>query len=126
MAVTIRWMYSVSAQGGPAAALADDFEADGYERISVTVPQAGNLNVTVGPGTWADVTSLVISASDMSGAITVEPDGVAAPVPLDAPIVLLGAGAVALLGGGNASIAFTNPGAADVLVDIFVVRDATP
>jgi hypothetical protein len=125
MAVNIRWMYSVSAQGGHAAALADDFDADGYERLNVQVAPATSQDVTIGPGTWADIISLVVSASVMDGSLTVEPDG-AAVVPLDAPIVLLGAGAVALLGGGNATITLDNTGPDDVLVDIFVVRDATP
>ena len=62
----------------------------------------------------------------MSGALTVEPDG-AAVVPLDRPIVLLGAGAVALLGGGATRLSPSKtPWPTDVLVDIFVVRDATP
>lgn len=125
MAVTIHWMYSVRADGGPSAALGDAYTADGYERLSVTVAAGAQQDVTLAPGTWADISSLVVSASDMSGALTVEPDG-AAVVPLDRPIVLLGAGPVALLGGGNATLTLDNTGAEDVLVDIFVVRDATP
>jgi hypothetical protein len=125
MAVTIHWMYSVRADGGSSAALGDTFTADGYERISVTVPAGAQQEVTLAPGTWADITSLVVSASDMSGDLTVEPGG-APVVPLDRPIVLLGAGPVALLGAGNATLTLDNTGAEDVLVDIFVVRDATP
>ena len=44
MAVTIRWSYSVSADGGPTVALGNHFDADGYEKISVTV--AGNTTRT--------------------------------------------------------------------------------
>jgi hypothetical protein len=125
MAVTIRWSYTVSADGGPTVTLGDHFDADGYEKLSVSVAAGANQDVTLAPGTWAEISSLIVSADDMSGALTVEPDG-AAVVPLDRPIVLLGAGAVALLGVGDATLTLDNIGTADVLVDIFVVRDATP
>jgi hypothetical protein len=126
MAETINWLYSVRADRGPNAALNGTFQADAYERISVTLAAGATQDVTIAPGTWADVLSLVISADDLSGDVTVEPDGAAAAVPLDAPIVLLGAGAVALLGAGNATVTLENTGAEDVLVDFFVARDATP
>lgn len=125
MAVNIRWKYTVSAQNGSTVALSDDFDADGYEKLSVTIAAGTNQDVTLGPGTWSGILCLVVSASVMDGTLTVEPDG-AAVVPLDRPIVLLGAGSVALLGGGNATLTLDNTGAADVLVDLFVVRDATP
>ena len=126
MAETINWLYSVRADRGPTASLNGTLNADAYEKISVNVTAGVTQNVTVGPATWAEVQSLVISATDMSGAVTVQPQGAAAAVPLDAPFVLLGAGAVALLGAGNATLALANTGAADALVDIFVARDATP
>lgn len=126
MAETINWLYSVRADRGPTAALNGTFEADAYERISVTLAAGATQDVTVAPGTWAEVLSLVISADNLDGNVTVEPDGAAAAVALDAPIVLLGAGAVALLGAGDATVTLENTGAADVLVDFFVARDATP
>lgn len=125
MAETIHWLYSVRAEGGPSAALNGQLQVDGYEKLSVSVAAGVALDVTVGPATWAEIHSLVVSASDMTGALTVEPNGASA-VPLDSPIILLGAGAVALLGAGNATLTLNNTGAADVLVDIFVARDATP
>ena len=125
MAETINWLYSVQADRGPTATLNGTFEADAYEKISVTLEAGATQEVTIGPGTWTDVMSLIVSADDMTGAITVEPDGGTA-VSLDAPIVLLGAGAVSLLGTGDATITLENTGAEEVLVDIFVARDATP
>ena len=125
MAETINWLYSVRADRGPTAALNGTLEADAYERISVTVLAGGTTDVTVAPGTWADIRSLVVSADDLSGAVTVQPEGATA-APLDAPFVLLGAGAVSLLGAGNANVTLANASAEDVLVDFFVARDATP
>jgi len=46
-------------------------------------------------------------------------------VPLDGPHVLIGAGAVGLLGGAT-SLSFTNKTGADAVIDILVGRDATP
>lgn len=126
MAETINWLYSVRADRGPTASQNGTLTADGYQKISVTVAPAASQDVAIGPGTWAGILSLVVSASDLSGDVTVEPDGAAAAVPLDAPFVLLGAGAVSLLGAGNATLTLQNNGAADALVDIFVARDATP
>ena len=126
MAETINWLYSVRADRGPTAALNGTLTADAYEKISITLAPGASQDVTIGPGTWADILSFVVSADDLSGAITVEPDGAAAAVPLDAPFVLLGAGAVSLLGAGNATVTLENTGADEASIDIFVARDATP
>lgn len=126
MAERISWMYSVQAERGPIAAMNGTLLADGYQKLNVTVVAGASQNVTIGPGTWTDILGLVVSAADLSGAITVTPLGAPAAVPLDAPFVLLGAGAVSLLGGGNATLTIDNTSAADAAVDIFVARDATP
>jgi len=126
MAEKISWTYAVRADRGPTAALNGTLMADGYQKINVTVAAGAAQTVTIGPGTWADILSLVVSAADLTGAVTLTPDGAATALPLDAPFVLLGAGAVSLLGTGNATLSIANTGAADVAVDIFVARDATP
>jgi hypothetical protein len=125
MAETIHWLYSVRAQGGPSTSLHGHFEADAYEKMNVTVPATSAQLITIGSATWADIIGLMVSANDLSGDVTVQPDG--GPVlPIDAPIVLLGTGAMGLLGGGNATLNLDNTSAEDVDVDIFVSRDATP
>jgi len=125
MAETINWLYSVQATRGPTATLDGTFDADAYEKMSITLDPGATQEVTVGPDTWAEVRILVVSADDLSGAVTLTPDGGAVAL-LDAPFVLLGAGAVSLLGTGDATIALENTGTEEVLVDIFVARDATP
>lgn len=125
MAETINWLYSVQAVRGPTATLDGTFEADAYEKMSIALDAGATQDVTIGPGTWAEVRSLVVSADNLSGDVTIEPDGGTA-APLDAPFVLLGAGAVSLLGTGDATITLENTGTEAVLVDIFVARDATP
>ncbi len=129
MAEIINWMYSVRALSGPAASLAGQIQADGYQKLSVTVAAGATTKVTIGPDKWPGVLGLIVSASDPNGKpaakISATPDGGQA-LQLDAPLILLGAGTVALLGAGNATLSFKNDGAVDALVDLFVVRDATP
>lgn len=125
MAETISWNYSVSALGGPVATRGGQLASDGYEKLSVMIAAGVTQTVTLGAGTWKDVQILALSANDLSGAITVKPDGGTA-IPLDGPVVLVGAGPVALLGTGAAKVVFKNTGTTDALIDIFVARDATP
>lgn len=126
MAESVTWMYSASALRGPSVGASDTLEVDAYQKINLTLPAGGPAqSVTIGPGTWADVNALIVSASDLGGVVDLTPDGGAA-FALDGPLVLIGTGPVSLLGGGNATVDLQNNGAADVDVDIFVARDATP
>jgi hypothetical protein len=126
MAESVTWMYSARALRGPSVGSSGTLEVDAYQKINVTLPTGGAAQqVTIGPGTWAELTAVVISASDLGGVVDVTPDG-GNTFPLDGPLVLIGAGPVSLLGAGDATVELLNNGAADVDVDIFVARDATP
>lgn len=126
MAESVTWMYSARALRGPSVGSSGTLDVDAYQKINVTVPTGGVAQqVTIGPGTWADVTAVIISATDLGGVVDVTPDG-GTTFALDGPLVLVGAGPVSLLGAGNATVGLQNNGAADVDVDIFVARDATP
>ena len=129
MPETVSWMYSVRARSGPSVGHNSVMTVDAYEKLSVTLAAAGapgaSQIVTIAPNTWADVRGLIVSATDLTGLITTTPDGGGA-IPLDGPLVLLGAGPVALLGAGTASLAFENTSGDEQSVDIFVARDATP
>ena len=125
MAETVNWMYSIRAQNGPSMGLNGQMTADGYEKISLTLAAAATKDVTIGPGSWADVHSLIVSASNLAGKVTVKPAG-GSTVALDGPLVLIGPGPVGLLGTGTATLGFENTHTDEVSVDIFVTRDATP
>lgn len=126
MAESVTWMYSARALRGPSLGSSGTLEVDAYQKINLSLPAGGPAQqVLVGPGTWADVSALVISASALDGGVEVTPDGGAA-FALDGPLVLIGAGAVSLLGAGNATVDLQNNGPDDVEVDILVARDATP
>lgn len=126
MAESMSWNYSLAAASGPAIVNAGVFSVDAYEKMNVRIAAGSTQAVTIAPGTWVDVRSLAIATSDTTGTVEVTPDGAASAFALDGPLFLLGAGAVSLLGTGDASLSIENTGAADVSIDIFVTRDATP
>jgi hypothetical protein len=126
MPESMSWNYSLAAAYGPAIVNAGVFDVDAYQKLSVRIAAGATQAVTIAPGTWADVRSVAIAASDSSGSVEVTPDGAAAAFALDGPLFLIGAGAVGLLGSGDATLSIENTGAGEVSVDIFVTRDATP
>jgi len=70
------------------------------------------------------VSLVIINPATPSADLTYEVSGTA--IALDGPHVLLGAGAVALLGAGTSSLTFTNNLADPAAIEILVGRDATP
>lgn len=125
MPETVIWSYAVRAESGPAVSQSDRLAADAYEKINLILAPAATQAVTIGPDGWPAIRALIVTGSDLSGAITLTPDGGAA-MPLNGPLLLLGAGPVGLLGAGTATVAIENTGGAEQTVDIFVARDATP
>ena len=108
---------------------------EAYDRITVTVKAKSGgtpsvATVDVQPGGEGKVKLLAISASDYTKPLTYvvdpDPEGPAvAGTPLDAPLYVVGAGAVSLLGTKLNALVLTNPGPKDVVVDIVVGRSAT-
>lgn len=126
MSEAVVWSWSVRANEGPNLSGTGGFDVDAYEKASVTLAAGAKQGITVGPGTWQSVSGLLVTASDTSGSLTVAPDGGTA-AKFTGPLVLIGTGAVSLLGKGNATLNFDNTaGAAAVAIDLFVTRDATP
>jgi hypothetical protein len=95
-------------------------DVDAYDKLSVTVPAGGSVDVALGPG-GDDVTCLVAipdaAATGMTYKVGTD------DIRLDAPLVLLG-GAVAL-SGSPASLTFDNAGSTDASIDILIGRRAT-
>ena len=79
------------------------------------------MQVAVAPGTWAKVSFLALIPSTPAATLSYSPASGPTYV-LDAPHFLIGAGAVSLLGTGNATLQFTNTGAAAVTIDILFGR----
>lgn len=123
MAETIKWNFVTQVLQGPsvsAAASIDDVDA--YDKFDVeladTVTQAVNLVPAA-----ASISLLVISPQTPDANLSYDLSG--SPVALDGPHVLIGEGAVSLLGGAT-SLTFTNNTGADAVIEILVGRDSTP
>ena len=121
MAEKISWNYVSQALNGPSVSAAGELEVDAYDKLAVTIADTTSQQVDLVPG--GTVSLLVINPQTPSEDLTYDVGGT--DVPLDGPHVLIGAGAVSLLGGAT-SLTFTNNSGADALIEILIGRDATP
>lgn len=121
----INWSYSVRARSGPQSNATGDLSVDAYEKISLAIVAGAEIEVTVAPGTWSTVSGLFVSASKFSEDLSMSLDATKA-LKLDGPLVLIGAGAVSLLGDQDATLTFKNDSPEDLVVNLLVARDATP
>jgi hypothetical protein len=102
---------------------------DAYDKLSVTVPdEASGLDVELQPGADGSVRLLIVTSSHYGDALTYTVNTGTAEHVLDEPHVLVGAGAVGLLGSSPAKLVFDNAlgGGKDAEIQILVGRDATP
>lgn len=123
MPETIKWNFVTQVLQGPSVSAAGSIvNADAYDKFEVelldTVTQVVNL-VPAG----ADISLLVINPKKPDAKLSYDLSGT--PVILDGPHVLIGKGAVSLLGGAT-SLTFTNSTGADAVIEILVGRDSTP
>ena len=121
MAEKINWSYVAQALDGPSLSGAGSVEAEAYDKFEVTIPDNATQAVNLVPA--GTVSLLVINPASPDAKLTYKVGG--KDVPLDGPHVLIGSGAVSLLGGA-ASLSFTNKTGADAVIDMLVGRDATP
>lgn len=121
MGEKINWNYVAQALNGPSISASGSVDVDAYDKIEVTVPDTTTQAVNLVPA--GTVSLLVINPASPDAKLTYKVGG--NDVPLDGPQVLIGAGAVGLLGGAT-SLSFTNKTGADAIIDILVGRDATP
>ncbi len=129
MPETIQWTISVAVAGGPRKVESHTLPVAVYLKGQVDVAAASNGTpgqATIdAPASGGTARFLYISASryDATSPMTYTVDGGSA-ITLDGPHLLIGAGAVALLGGANLRIAFSNPLNQPVTVDVLIGRDA--
>jgi len=121
MAENINWNFVIQALGGPSVSGAGTIEADAYDKLTITVPDGESQVVNLAPN--GDISLLVVNPAVPNADLSYEVDGDA--VPLDGPHILIGAGAVGLLGD-ITSLEFTNNTGADAVIGILIGRDATP
>lgn len=121
MAEKISWNYVAQALNGPSLSGQGVLEVDAYDKIEVTITAGATQQVNLVPS--GTVSLLVINPAipdvNLSYKIGVK------VVALDGPHVLIGTGAVSLLGGAT-NLSFTNNTGADATIEILLGRDATP
>ncbi len=116
----INWSYSMQVASGPVVTAADVIDAEAYDKLSVTIGAGKTEEVDMAPG--GAMLLLVVNPAKPDEKLTYKV--AAADVPLDGPLVLVGAGAIGLLGKDVSALSFTNGTAADAEIEILVARDA--
>jgi hypothetical protein len=119
---TLSWTLNAAVQNGPTIAVAQTLAIESYDKTEVTIPPTTATTVNL-PG--AQMQFLAILADRYGADLTYKvTGGLAASIQLDAPQILVGAGALELLGGVPTALVFTNDlaGAKPVAVQILVGR----
>lgn len=133
MPTTLQAILRVEVTGAGTESATQALDAEAYDKIHITVPTGspGTATVEVQPGGAGQAQLLLLTASryplDGTGAaeLTYEVDGSGTAIDFDAPLLLVGSGALSLLGAVN-TIDFSNSSDADLTVTLLVGRDATP
>ena len=129
MASSLSYLVKATIGGGPSFLAQDRFDTESFIFTQVTVPAAG-ATVAVGAGAMADIQLIGIAVDaykDAAGAFQVTMQNALAGSPtitLEGPIMLVGAGAVSLLGTAIESLVFMNATGEDRTVTILVARNA--
>lgn len=131
MAEKINWTLNVQVVGGPKVSDSKTVEVEAYDLIEVEVPAGDNTTpgtstVEVQPGGSGQVKFLMITSSVYDANLTYAVD-VGSAIKLDALQMLIGEGAVGLLGSTQKLFAFTNKAGLDkpASIKILVGRKAT-
>jgi hypothetical protein len=122
MSETIKWNFVTQVLQGPSvsgAASIDDVDA--YDKFDIEIADSVTQTVNLVPS--GSISLLVINPKKPDENLSYDLSG--SPVALDGPHVLIGSGAVSLLGGAT-SLDFTNSTGADAVIEILVGRDSTP
>lgn len=127
MGVKINLMQNVQVVGGPKVAGTGLVEADAYDNVEVTVGGGTTVAVEVQPATTAGRVKLLLVRSDNYADLTYKIAEAAAlgDVDLDSQLVLVGEGALKLVGAAPKTFTFTNNGTVDANVQILVARDVS-
>ena len=122
MSETINWNFVTKVLHGPSVSANDSItDVDAYDKFDIDLADSVTQTVNLVP--TGSISLLVISPNTPDADLSYDLDG--SPVALDGPHVLIGSGAVGLLGGAT-SLTFTNNTGADAGIEILVGRDSTP
>ncbi|MBU1059862.1 MAG: hypothetical protein KJ804_16255 [Proteobacteria bacterium] len=122
MPETINWNFVIKVLQGPSISASARIDAiDAYDKFDINLADSVTQAVNLVPG--GNISLLVINPKTPDADLSYDLGG--SPVALDGPHVLIGSGAVSLLGGAT-SLTFTNSTGADAVIEILVGRDSTP
>ena len=121
MSETIKWNFVTQVLQGPRVSAAASISVDAYDKFDITIANTVTQTVNLVPAD--SISLLVINPKTPDEDLSYDLSG--SPIALDGPHVLIGSGAVSLLGGAT-SLDFTNNTGADAVIEILVGRDATP
>jgi len=122
MSETIKWNFVIQVLQGPSVSAAASIkDADAYDKFDISIADTVTQTVNLVPAD--SISLLVINPKTPDKDLSYDLSG--SPVALDGPHVLIGSGAVSLLGGAT-SLDFTNNTGADAVIEILVGRDSTP
>jgi hypothetical protein len=127
VSIDISWGFNAAVAGGPQISLvnAPKITVDAYDLVTATLAGAAtNVALNIQPTTGAgDVVLFALSADVYDKSVTYDPGGGAQA--LDGPVLLVGAGAVGLLGATPPkTLTFDNGLATAVRVQVLVGRKA--
>jgi len=127
VSIDISWAFNAAVAGGPQISLANTppIKVDAYDLVTATLAASKkNIVVNIQPsGTAGDVVLLALSSDAYDKTVTYDPGGGAQK--LDGPVLLVGPGAVGLLGATPPkSMSFDNGLAKPVTVQVLVGRKA--
>jgi hypothetical protein len=115
----------LSMEEGPSIVADDHFNAQGYDKIEAVIPKSSvPTTINVQPSLLTELQAIMIIA-DVYTDLTYTVDEGVTPITLDAPLLLVGPGNIALLGATVNDITFTNANATTARnVTILVARTA--
>lgn len=128
----ITWSFNAKVVDGPQLGDSQALKVEAYDKIDVTIPGGedaapGAMTIDVQPGDSGQVRFFLMTSTFYHEKLTYKVDG-GPEVMLDAPLLLIGLGAVKLLGSTQRKFAFANKAGTTKTanVKILVGRDATP
>lgn len=127
MSKKISWKVDIQVIDGPKEKASDQLEVEAYDMLEVVVPDkdtdGGKVTVEVQPSDSGVKFLMITTASGEYEDLTYKVNSGDART-LDAPLLLIGEGAVKLLGATQEQFEFTNAGTAQITVNILVGRKA--
>jgi hypothetical protein len=126
MVEKIDWTISAQVAGGPRVMASDSLAVEAYDKIEVTVPKNGSITVDLQPSNADHVYFLLIRAADKSmySNLSHKPEDAPGAINLDAPLILIGNGAITLLTSTKKIEFFNSSTSDDAALSILVGRKA--